>query len=119
MSFTPPSGASSGAATSSWASVSSTTVRQNAAQRGSSIRAPSRNSGVCSDSSCSFSSRSQISATPLHSGSPSSGQNGILVSMRYFLICGILLAYLTACTFSQYCWNSSSVMPGLGAAKMS
>ncbi|AWS44477.1 hypothetical protein DKM19_27140 [Streptosporangium sp. 'caverna'] len=30
-----------------------------------------------------------------------------------------LAANETACTFSQYCWSSSSAIPGLGAAKMS
>ena len=97
MSFTQsgffPAGA--GPDTISCAVVSSTTVSQKAAQFGSSRRAPSRNSGVCSEASCSSASASQISAMPWcgSPGSPAAAVSaGSLLSMRYFLICGILLA---------------------------
>ena len=74
---------------------------QNAAQRGSSRRAPSRNSGVWSEASCSCSFFSQISAKPLQSGSGLSYFQSTRVQTLYFLICGILLAYFTAWTLSQ------------------
>ncbi len=120
-SFTPAgSFAGGGPASISWASVSRTSVFQNAAHVGSSSRAPCRNSGDCSDSSCSFSFSSQISAIPPNIGSlPLSREKSTRVSIMYFLICLIFEAYFTACTSSQYFWNSDSVMPGLGPAKMS
>nr|WP_237718316.1 hypothetical protein [Rhodovulum sp. PH10] len=81
--------------------MSSTTVCQNAAWFGSSAGAPFISSGDSSEAICSFSLASQISATPLHSGSGGSPDRGIRVSTSYRSICGILLAYFTAWTVSQ------------------
>jgi len=61
--------------------VSSPAVSQNAAQFGSSARAPSKNSGVCSEASCSSALASQISATPDHRGGAVSPGSGMRASI--------------------------------------